>query len=179
MAQVVEFLTNTGDCFISDKQLAEQFGVSESTISRELKKLETMGLIVRETKNVKGGKERHIKLADSTTVNLTIEKKTIENTTSNLTIDNKQNDICTIGKLPIVNRQNDLIKDNIKDKLKEKEIDKKKEIPEAEGEKGTRTNPHIVKRDWLIAHHNEIVPLANGLFGYGKVFVKLGGAANE
>ncbi len=79
----MEFETNTGDCFISDKQLAEQFGVSESTISRELKKLETMGFIVRETKNVKGGKERHIK---TTNVKLPIVQE------SNCLLHNKQND---------------------------------------------------------------------------------------
>ncbi len=60
LAQIMEFETNTGDCFISDKQLAEQFGVSESTIKRELKKLEEQGYIFRNTKNVKSGKERHI-----------------------------------------------------------------------------------------------------------------------
>jgi predicted transcriptional regulator len=56
----MEFQTNTGDCFISDKQLASMFGVSERTISRTIKDLETKGFIVRETKNVKGGRERHL-----------------------------------------------------------------------------------------------------------------------
>ena len=71
----MEFETNTGDCFISDKQLAAQFGVSESTISRSIKKLETMGFIIRETRNVKGGKERHLK---TTNVKLTIDNKQID-----------------------------------------------------------------------------------------------------
>jgi predicted transcriptional regulator len=58
----MEFCANTGNCFISDKALAENFGVSESTIKREIKKLEEMGLITRETKAVKGGKERHMRV---------------------------------------------------------------------------------------------------------------------
>lgn len=61
LAQIIEFQTNTGDCFISDKHLSEQFGVSESTIKREVKKLEDMGYIMRETRNIKGGRERHLK----------------------------------------------------------------------------------------------------------------------
>ena len=56
----MEFQTNTGDCFISDKVLAENFGVSESTISRSLKALEAKGLITRSTKNTNSGKERHL-----------------------------------------------------------------------------------------------------------------------
>ncbi len=62
LAQIIEFQTNTGDCFISDNQLASMFGVSESTIKREVKKLEDLGFITRETKNIKGGRERHIKV---------------------------------------------------------------------------------------------------------------------
>lgn len=53
-----------------------------------------------------------------------------------------------------------------------------KEIPEA-GEKGSLANPHIVSREWLIEHHNELTTLANGLFMYGGKFVKWEVAANE
>ena len=56
----MEFNTNTGDCFISDSTLASNLGVSESTITRALKSLESKGFIIRFTKNIKGGKERHI-----------------------------------------------------------------------------------------------------------------------
>ena len=60
LAQVMEFDTTTGNCFISDSALAESFGVSESTITRALKSIESKGFITRITKNIKGGKERHI-----------------------------------------------------------------------------------------------------------------------
>lgn len=62
VSQIIEFEANTGDCFISDKTIAQNFCVSESTAKREIKKLEEMGLLVRETHNVRGGKERHMSI---------------------------------------------------------------------------------------------------------------------
>lgn len=62
LAQITEFITNTGDCFISDSKLAENFCISESTISRALKSLEDKGYIKRITKSTNRGKERHIVL---------------------------------------------------------------------------------------------------------------------
>lgn len=110
LAQVMEFNTNTGSCFISDKVLADNFGVSEKTISRTIKGLEDKGFITRNTVNVKGGKQRH----------MLVNQKKIEAalTKDNLTVDdnnNGQNDCCTKDNLTVVNGQNDLIKDNRKD----------------------------------------------------------------
>lgn len=116
LAQIMEFNTNTGDCFISDKVLAENFGVSEKTISRSIKALEDKGLIKRDTKAVKGGKSRHI------TVNAAKIEEQL--TTDKMSIDNNNNGQIvpyTTDKMSIVKGQNDLIKDNIKDKnLKDK-----------------------------------------------------------
>lgn len=112
LAQVMEFDSNTGNCFISDKALAASFGVSEKTISRTIKALEDKGYITRDTKNIKGGKERIMKPNQ--------KKIKAALTKDNLTIDcnnNGQNDYCTMDKLTIDNRQNDFIKDNIKDNL--------------------------------------------------------------
>ena len=104
-SQIAEYNRNTGDCFISDKAMAEMFGVSESTISRAVKALENKGLIRRETKNVKGGKERHMYI---TSVNLKVDGST-----------QPSNCLLTNVNLPIDNKQNDLIKDNIKEKEKD------------------------------------------------------------
>lgn len=60
LAQIMEYNRTTGDCFMSDKAFAENFGVSDKTISRSIKVLEEKDLIRRETKSVKGGKERHL-----------------------------------------------------------------------------------------------------------------------
>ena len=111
LAQIMEFNTNTKDCFISDKALAENFGVSEKTISRSIKALEDKGFITRDTKNAKGGKVRHIYInAANIEKTLTKDKLTVDN-------NNGQNDCCTKDKLSVDNGQNDLIKDNIKDNI--------------------------------------------------------------
>ena len=114
LAQIMEFNTNTGDCYVTDKQFADNYSVSESTIKREIKKLDEMGYIIRETKNVKGGKERHIKI--------NLEKIEQELTSIKMSLDNTnkaQNELCTRGNLTLVKGQNDTIKDNIKDKEKD------------------------------------------------------------
>lgn len=192
LAQVMEFNTNTGDCFISDKQLAEQFGISESTVKREIKKLdEELGFLIRETKNVKGGKERHMK------VNY---KKIEEKLTSvKLTLDNEDkkdlqvsNCPLTSVNLPFDKGQNDTIKDNRKDNLKdnigkieeptapsiflqtEKETEKPRvEVKEEVKPDGTVAHPYPVDREWLIERHNSLFALKNGVFQYGTKFYKL------
>jgi predicted transcriptional regulator len=114
LAQVMEFDTNTGNCFISDKALAEQFGVSEKTISRAMTALEGKGFITRSTKNVKGGRERHIAF------NRGNVEKTL--TTDKMTVDEGlQQTKCplTTDNLTLAKGQNDFIKDNIKDKEKD------------------------------------------------------------
>lgn len=62
IAQIAEFEKNSGDCYMSDKVFSEQFGVSEKTVSRTLASLEERHIIIKSTKNVKGGKERRLKL---------------------------------------------------------------------------------------------------------------------
>lgn len=111
LAQVMEFQANTGDCFISDKTLAANFGVSESTITRTLKALETKGFITRATKSVKGGKERHITVNEdklTTTVKMMLDSSA-----------QPSNCLLTTVNLTNVTKQNDLIKDNIKNNEKD------------------------------------------------------------
>ena len=115
LAQIMEFDTNTGDCFMSDKALADLFGVSDKTISRTLKTLEDRGFIKRDTKSVKGGKERHIKLnAEMIEKELTKDKMTLDG------IQQPTKCLLSKDKLSVVTRQNDLIKDNIK-QIREKD----------------------------------------------------------
>ena len=94
LSQITEYIRNTGDCFISDKTLAELFGISESTVSRTLTALETKGYIKRDTRNVRGGKDRHIYLTNSKmTVDSDEQASNCLLTTINLTDDNKQNEL--------------------------------------------------------------------------------------
>ena len=142
LAQIMEFNTNTGDCFMSDKAFAEAFGVSESTISRELKVLEKKGFITRTTKNIKGGKERHI------TINA--EKIEQELTIVNLTVDEDiQESNCLLSNvnLPVVNRQIDFIKDNSIE-IKEEDNIKGLISPNGESNPLTKQIPKVSKK-WL------------------------------
>lgn len=118
LAQVMEYDTNTGKCFISDATMAEAFGVSTKTISRAVANLESKGFIKRDTKYVKGGRERII-APNLAAIDLALTKdnlsivdeqpKTAQQTKCPLTTDN----------LSIDNSQNDLIKDNIKENSKD------------------------------------------------------------
>jgi len=110
----MEFNTNTGDFFMSDKMLAENFGVSEKTISRTMTSLETKGFIKRETRNTKGGRTRHIKVClDKINKVIATDKMTVDSS-------NQQTN-CPLAtdKMTVGNGQNDFIKDNLIDNEKD------------------------------------------------------------
>lgn len=129
LSYILELQTKNRECFISDESFSQYLNTSVKTVSRAIKSLEEKSYVIRETKNVKGGKKRYLTVDinqvnnDLTTVNLTIDKNE-ESTMDKMTVDNGQNDRCTMDNLSVVNGQNDLIKDNIKDNIKEKEKDK-------------------------------------------------------
>lgn len=148
LAQVMEFNTTTGVCFISDETLANNFGISAKTISRKLDSLENKGFINRETKNAKGkhGKDRKIFVNMSNIEKeLSTDKMTIDNSTDNLSIEN----IKSTDNLSKINGQNDLIKDNRIDKINIKE-EKEKEIG------SSIENPIVVEKRWLEEKYNQL-----------------------
>ena len=85
-------------------------GVSEKTISRELKVLEDKGLVKRETKNIRNGKERHIHITNGQNVPCKDEIK--DEPTDKLSLAQQTN-------CPLPNGQNDLIKDKEKISVKD------------------------------------------------------------
>ena len=95
---------------LTQEQFAEMFGMSTTTISREIKKLCEMGLVQKETKNIQHGKQRNLTL---TSINLPIVKSNETSTTVNLPIAEESN--CLLR-----NEQNDLIKDNVKENIRDK-----------------------------------------------------------
>lgn len=118
LAQVMEWNRTTGDCFESDKSFAGKLSVSERTISRAMTELENRGFITRHTKNVKGGRERHIILhLNKIEEALTTDKKSV--------VEDSQQTNCPLStdKITVVNRQNDFIKENIKEKRKDNSSD--------------------------------------------------------
>lgn len=111
VAQIMEFNINTGDCYVSDEQFAEMFGVSKSTVSRSIKALEGKGLIQRTTKNTHKGKERHL-----TFIEPKVEVKEADCGSANVNLTVAHKSICFLR-----NKQNESIKDNIEeDKEKDK-----------------------------------------------------------
>lgn len=115
LAQIMEFQRNTNDCFISNKKLAEQFGVSESTVKRALDKLENLGFIVRDTSPSQKGKERHMKanlkkIEEAAKANLNLAEDNEKSTKANLNL--AESSKCSFRK-----EQNEPIKEKGKDNL--------------------------------------------------------------
>lgn len=119
LAQVMEWKRTTGDCFESDKSLAGKLSVSEKTISRAMKELEDRGFIIRETKNIKGGRVRHI------TPNIKKIDEALTTTDKMTVVGDSQQTNCPLStdNLTVVNGQNDFIKENIKEKRKDNSSD--------------------------------------------------------
>ena len=111
LSQIAEFIRNTGDCFMSDKAFAEAFGVSESTISREMKKLENeFGYIKRETTNKKSGKERHIKI-NTNKINEKLASVNLPVAESNEVLPNVILPVAQEANCLLENKQNEFIKE--------------------------------------------------------------------
>lgn len=112
IAQVSEFIRNGKECFMTNKQFAENFGVSESTIKRTFDKLEKEGYLYRETKASQKGKDRKIFLGSK------VQNEPCENSNENSAkakMNLAEGSNCTLCK-----EQNEPIKDNnIKDNLKD------------------------------------------------------------
>lgn len=60
LGQVAEFNLGNNECFESDAKFAEDFNVSESTITRALRSLEGKGFITRYTRSTQQGRTRTI-----------------------------------------------------------------------------------------------------------------------
>ena len=166
LAEIMEYDRTTGEFFKSNDALAEEFSVSAKTISRAVDSLEEKGLITRETKSVKGGKIRRIFLQHSSLEDASKDKMSIVSEAPGGI--KGQNVPCTKDNLSIVNRQNDLIKEKIKDnsKIKEENSSQSEEL-------GSSDNPIEVTLEWLADRHNELRECANGLYKYGNKFYKI------
>lgn len=62
LSQIDEYTSKGMTCFISNEQLAKQFGSSLSTVKRTIANLEKMEYLNRDTKNTNQGKERFLTL---------------------------------------------------------------------------------------------------------------------
>lgn len=166
VSQVAEFNRNTGDCFISDDKLAESFGVSSATVKRAISNLDKAGIIIRITNNVRGGKERHMKVNHKRIQEIieNLKKEEEESTSINLSLDEcLQESNCSLSSinLSLVKEQNDTIKENIKEKEKDNignEFQPSAEtsfpLDESQEEGSSFANPKVVDREWFKQRYN-------------------------
>lgn len=118
ISQIEEFERNEHKCIISNKQFANMFGESESTIKRAIDKLEELEIIKRDTSFIEGNgranKQRVLSINKHTQWKVHIEPtKDVENTMegSNINDGRFKSDEWKV--------HNDPIKDNIKNNIKE------------------------------------------------------------
>ena len=115
MAQIAEYNINNRECYETDAQFAKDFNVSESTITRAMKSLESKGFIKRHTTTTQAGKKRTI----------VYNQEQVESAVASVKMSlaeeaNRQNDSCGSVKLTVSTQQNDLIKDN-REEINEKD----------------------------------------------------------
>lgn len=170
LAQIQEF-ERTNECYATNQQFAEWFGVSTKTVERALDRLEELKYINRDTKVVSGNgqksKQRKLKTkkaTDKMTVGSKKQPSNCPEATVNLSKSNRQNDA-------IKDKEKENKKDNkvaaapvsanaVKDKWTPKD-DKSKDIfgSDIHSDKkvmsilnddfGTKTIEEICKEDWV------------------------------
>lgn len=158
LAQFAEFHNNGKACFISNKTLADNFGVSEKTIQRAVNKLEEVGLITKETINTKGGRERIVKIVepkDKKSVEAAAEdKKSLGDTA-------KDSETLAQGLFVCCPKDNESLAqgqiDSIKDKEKINLKDNLKEGAKCDAPLGSLYNPEIKSRDWFIERQQGVI----------------------
>lgn len=194
MAQVLEYQRNTGNFFMSDETLGNQFGVSYKTISREIKDLCEKGYLVKETKNTQTGKKRNI-VANLTAIQEAIKKAASGEESGEAGVEVSPTDKMSFPQrtnCPLRNGQNDFIKDKSKKiilKDKKDEVSSKLETssagfsanaenplePEAKGieELGKPNNPIVKDKEWLLQRYNQLTNCGNGLFFYNNQYYRM------
>lgn len=123
LAYVMEFDRNKQQCYVSDESFSMYLNTSTKTVSRKIKSLVDGGYITKETSNTQNGKIRYLKPVLGKIEN---DIKTFDNSQQtncplgeNKEVRKGQNVPCAKDNLSLRKGQNDLIKDNIKDKRKD------------------------------------------------------------
>ena len=117
ISQVLEFQTKDMDCFVSNETFAKHYNVSQSTISRAMTTLKNKGFLNSVEKRTRQGTTRY----------LTVNVGKIEEVSTKQNDDSIEDSTCHFAQSALSNltnstKQNDLVKDNIKDNnIKEKE----------------------------------------------------------
>lgn len=117
VAQINEFERNKKECYMTDKQFADAFGVSTQQVTRAIKKLADNNIIQRNTKTVSnnGQASKHRTLKAIVKSDYSLEEGIVKNEKRN-----SQNDTQGIVTSDYIK---DNLKDNIKDNLRERKIE--------------------------------------------------------
>lgn len=117
VAQINEFERNKKECYMTDKQFADAFGVSTQQVTRAIKKLADNNLIQRNTKTVSnnGQASKHRTLKAIVKSDYSLEEGIVKNEKRN-----SQNDTQGIVTSDYIK---DNLKENIKDNLRERKIE--------------------------------------------------------
>lgn len=117
VAQINEFERNKKECYMTDKQFADAFGVSTQQVTRAIKKLADNNIIQRNTKTVSnnGQASKHRTLKAIVKSDYSLEEGIVKNEKRN-----SQNDTQGIVTSDYIK---DNLKENIKDNLRERKIE--------------------------------------------------------
>lgn len=117
VAQINEFERNKKECYMTDKQFADAFGVSTQQVTRAIKKLADNNIIQRNTKTVSnnGQASKHRTLKAIVKSDYCLEEGIVKNEKRN-----SQNDSQGIVTSDYIK---DNLKENIKDNLRERKIE--------------------------------------------------------
>lgn len=117
VAQINEFERNKKECYMTDKQFADAFGVSTQQVTRAIKKLADNNIIQRNTKTVSnnGQASKHRTLKAIVKSDYSLEEGIVKNEKRN-----SQNDAQGIVTSDYIK---DNLKENIKDNLRERKIE--------------------------------------------------------
>lgn len=117
VAQINEFERNKKECYMTDKQFADAFGVSTQQVTRAIKKLADNNIIQRNTKTVSnnGQASKHRTLKAIVKSDYSLKEGIVKNEKRN-----SQNDSQGIVTSDYIK---DNLKENIKDNLRERKIE--------------------------------------------------------
>lgn len=140
IAQIAEYQRQKWPCYVTDKQMALLFGVSDRTICRYLEALEEKGMIVRETKTVgEAGRihrRRTLRIVDDQLENMKIGNKCGRQNDDMSQTKCRDNTV----KMSQCYRQNGVIKESLKENEKNFLKKNKKEVAYAQGKGKTERN---------------------------------------
>lgn len=122
LSQIDEYTSKDMTCFISNEQLAKQFGSSLSTVKRTIANLEKMGYLNGDTKNTNQEKERFLTLNQETIEDIYAKAQSELCKSARLTENLAQGSTC-----PLPKGQNGPIKDKSEEQAPREENKNKKD----------------------------------------------------